>query len=355
VARSDGEKFAGFARKFKRSYVSSAELAERREIFLSNLRSAEARNALRAWSGDATFGVTPFSDLTEAEFVDRYLAGGYKRDGAPDGDAAVYATADGSPTPRSFDWRNEAGVVTPVKDQGQCGSCWAFAATEEIESARVIAGFPQDVLAPQQIVSCDAKDGGCGGGLPELAYLYVENAGGLAAEADYAYTSGDGETGVCREHVDKVDVGVTGFAYATEPCRDAACDGQDEDALARAVAARGPAVVCVNALAWMTYESGLLTGAQCGSHAFDSLDHCVQVVGYSNYDGDAAACAAADERCAWHVRNSWSDAWGDAGYIKVQMGTNACGIANDATFVDVGDADAGPAPRVGRLAGPPET
>merc|ERR1719261_1337199 len=119
--------------------------------------------------------------------------------------------------PQSFDWRSK-GAVTPVKNQGACGSCWAFSATETIESALIVQHKTDDILSPQQIVSCAGSDTpalGCNGGWPAWAYEYVEKAGGITSAQDYPYTSGStGITGKCDKKADHWDTDVKSFKYA---------------------------------------------------------------------------------------------------------------------------------------------
>jgi len=189
------------------------------------------------------------------------------------------------------------------------------------------------ILAPQQVVSCDTTDTGCNGGDTITAYSYIE-ANGLEPEADYAYTSGvSGQSGTCSYQSSDVAVQIKGFTFATPTCSaNPSCTSQDEETLAKNVAATGPASICVNAAAWQTYTSGILTASACGSSEYTQLDHCVQLVGYST--------DATTGQRYWLVRNSWNTVWGnvgtaDAGYIYLEYGTNACGVADEATFVQV--------------------
>jgi len=219
--------------------------------------------------------------------------------------------------PDSLDWSTK-GATTPVKDQGQCGSCWAYSATEGIESGLFMAGGVLEDLSEQQIISCDKTDGGCNGGDLPTAFDYVMKAGGIDSRSDYPDTSASSEsTGRCKSFQKKVKV--TGYKYAIPPCDSGACKNQQESDLMAALNTYGPLSVCVNAETWNDYESGIYT-AKCSGSA-SMLDHCVQLVGYdktANY---------------WKVRNSWAADWGEDGFIRLPMGKNACGIADEATYV----------------------
>jgi len=224
-----------------------------------------------------------------------------------------------SAAPASLDWTTQ-GATTPVKDQGQCGSCWAYSATEGIESGLFMATKNLIQLAEQQIVSCDKTDGGCNGGDLPSAFDYVESAGGIDLQSDYPDTSGTTEqTGSCKWNGQKAAV-VTGYKYAVSPCDGGSCSGQDENGLMASLAANGPLSVCVNAQSWNGYYGGVMDGC---SGAYSDLDHCVQLVGYDN----------SGSQPYWKVRNSWGTSWGENGYIRLAMGSNNCGIADEAMYV----------------------
>jgi len=222
--------------------------------------------------------------------------------------------------PAKLDWTETAGALSPVKDQAQCGSCWAFSATEGIESGVFqTTGQTSPSLSPQQIVSCDKTDGGCNGGDLPTAFDYVEGAGGLDTEDNYPYTSTWGFSGRCKDSSPAVVV--TDYKYAVAPCEGGSCSGVDEDGLKAALAQHGPLSICVNAETWNDYYGGVFTESCSGS--YNSLDHCVQLVGY-----DTTASTP-----FWKVRNSWGTSWGEGGFIRLPMGVNACGIADEAMYV----------------------
>merc|ERR1712087_839231 len=270
---------------------------------------------------ECVFGITKFSDMFEDEFAKTKL--GYK----PLNESVDVPVLDlgsaGLEVPTSIDWRTK-GAVSKVKDQGQCGSCWAFSTTEEIESQVFMATGKLPDLSTQQIISCDKTDDGCDGGNTETAYAYVKKAGGLDTAEDYPDKShNSGRTGKCKW--DKKEVAkVKGFTYATKPCNSGACKHQDEDALASALVAKGPVSICVNAggNGWQVYKKGVFS-KKC-SGAASQLDHCVQLVGYDKTGPTPY----------WIVRNSWNTDWGIDGYMHLKMGSNLCGVADEATIAE---------------------
>lgn len=280
-------------------YASQQEHNDRLLIFAKNIQKINQMNEEHVeLTGEAVFGITRFSDLTEDEMKSRYLTSRVPE--VEDGEREAVVLA--GPVANDVDWRGK-GVLTPVKDQGQCGSCWAFSATEAIESYAQMSGkYSLLELAPQQIVSCDSADSGCNGGWPYKAYGYVQTAGGIEGESAYPYTSGtSGSTGTCHADSSKFQVKVAGYKSVIK----------GESNLAAALN-NGPVSVCVDAANWSSYRSGILT--TCGS----SVDHCVQAVGYT-----------AD---AWIVRNSWGSSWGESGFIRIARGSDLCLIGDYVTY-----------------------
>ena len=223
----------------------------------------------------------------------------------------------------SVDWRT-AGVITPVKNQGQCGSCWAFGATETIESQWVLDGQGIWEFSAQQINSCTTTSAGCNGGNQIDAYNYVNSTVGLAAAvyAPYLQNLYKSSATISCSTIDLTQLvpeyfyigpyaQVSGYEFATTPCT-GKCATQDLNTLAANILQHGPASISVNAGKWGDYVGGVLTVDGCGSYNSLSLDHAVQLVGYDSVAG------------YWIVKNSWATNWGENGYIRLAW-DNACG------------------------------
>jgi len=300
--------FAEFTQKYSKVYA-----ADEVDLRFANFKAAVARaEAKQATSPSAQFGITKFSDMSVEEFRSTILMTSFpqKTFNAP----VIGAAVPDPSIPTSYDWRDH-NAVTPVKDQGQCGSCWAFSATEAIESAWILKGHatPSSIdLGPQQIVDCDTIDGvqGCNGGYTESAYDYIIQAGGQEPESDYPYTA---KNGVCKFNAKDVDAKISAFSSITK----------DETTLSTNLVSMGPLSICLDAAHWQDYQSGILTNLQC-CPPFGScqMDHCVQLVGYNN----------TASMPYWIVRNSWNTNWGIQGYIYLEMNKDTCGIANDVTW-----------------------
>jgi C1A family cysteine protease len=297
--------FENFKSEYKKSYADAAEENKRFGIFCKNALKAHKLQlqADEEQPGQVEFGITKFTDLTDEEFK-CYL--GYKpsnksRD-IPDGAHNLQKNAP----PKTFDWRSK-DAITPVKNQGQCGSCWAFSATENIESSWFIQGKNTlTELSVEQIVQCDKTDGGCNGGDTTTAYDYVKKAGGLESQEDYPYTSGGGTTGRCSFDSKDIVAKITGYEFAGKG---------DESGMVSYLAEKGPISICVDASNWSPYKKGIYPASQCGK----SLDHCVLAVGYDLDNG------------YWIVRNSWGSTWGESGYIYLEYGKDACGLTTEPT------------------------
>ena len=344
-ASSKRHQFAVFKKQYGKTYGSSAEETERFEVFSESLARIEKLNALNVKGGGKgdVFGITYFADRYQHEKPAR----GRKDHGAN----VVYDVPvhkhDGSPLPKSIDWRISR-AVTPVKNQGQCGSCWAFSTAETVESAYYLSQIGADVpilLSPQQIASCVTSMDGCGGGDTVVAFDYLKSEPyGLAPLAFWGYAQGLTPLGACSTKactekcsshnltlLEKYSfytgpsAKISGFSYATKPCT-GTCSHQNLEDLASSLHANGPVSVCVNAGVWDDYVGGILTAKACGSMSYDSIDHCVQLVGYNSTEK------------SFLVRNSWSASWGEQGYIRLQF-ANTCGVADEATNAIISGQD----------------
>jgi len=217
----------------------------------------------------------------------------------------------GAPLPKKWDWRAK-GAVTPVKDQGQCGSCWAFSVTENIESMWILAGKATNEtisLSPQQFLDCDWTDLGCNGGNTFTAYEYVERAGGLESITNYPYLA---EDGTCQFDSSLIAASISTWHYANT--------FYQEDEMQQNFVAWGPLSVCVDASNWQDYQNGTMTASQCAY--INLLDHCVQLVAYD----------ATDPKNKYYVvRNSWNTDWGMDGFIQLEMNADTCGITHEPT------------------------
>jgi C1A family cysteine protease len=316
----DFPKFADFLQKYRggMGYSTEAETIGRFSAFKANLRLAEERNAraaLQARPGlkQERHGITQFMDLTPNEFKAMHTGLKPSRNKTA-GAMKIHPNAKRvAAQAASIDW-NAKGALTPVKNQGQCGSCWAFSATEQLESQYFQKYGVLKELSPQQIVSCDTTCDGCGGGNPIEAWGYVNGFGGQEPKTDYPYTSGTtGQAGTCTSNAADVveDVGSTYSLIAQSPSEESNMLAQIQES---------PMSVCVDAELWQTYQGGVITAQSgCGTQ----IDHAVQATGY-NAEGNY-----------WIVRNSWGESWGEDGFVWLEYGANVCGITDQATIVTV--------------------
>lgn len=293
--------FEEFKVKYNRKYETTDEEKLRYVYFRDFLRVIDERN------GNDTFavhGITKFSDFSSEEFTRVSL--GYKPNMNTITNAINIQLNKYSGNESFINWADV--YTTAVKDQGYCGSCWAFSATEQIESDAIRLGLltTSDALSPEQIVQCDTVDDGCDGGNTETAFEYVKKAGGLETDEVYPYTSYYDVTGSCVSN--SADYVVTVDDYYSL---------SDEDSMIMHIFSTGPISVCLDASSWSSYVSGIIT--TCGI----DVDHCVQAVGINMDDG------------YWIVRNSWGTEWGNEGYIWLASGYNTCNIAYDPNYVEV--------------------
>ncbi|KAL0741487.1 hypothetical protein Bca4012_083000 [Brassica carinata] len=307
---SSEDHFSLFKRRFGKVYGSLEEHRHRFAVFRSNLQRAMRHQKM---DPSARHGVTQFSDLTPSEFRRMHLGvrGGFKLPKDAN-QAPILPTED---LPKDFDWRDH-GAVTPVKNQGSCGSCWSFSTTGALEGAHFLATGQLVSLSEQQLVDCDHEcdpeqegscDSGCNGGLMNSAFEYTLKTGGLMREEDYPYTGTDG--GTCKLDKSKIVASVSNFSVVSI----------NEDQIAANLVKNGPLAVALNAAYMQTYIGGVSCPYICSKR----LNHGVLLVGYGSAGFSQARFK---EKPYWIIKNSWGETWGENGFYKLCKGHNICGI-----------------------------
>ncbi|CAH2076273.1 unnamed protein product [Thlaspi arvense] len=288
---------------------------ERFNIFKDNLRFIDLHNENNK---NATYklGLTKFADLTNDEYRSLYLGArtepARRIAKAKNVNRKFSAAVNDEAIPETVDWRQK-GAVNAIKDQGSCGSCWAFSTAAAVEGINKIVTGELLSLSEQELVDCDKSyNQGCNGGLMDYAFQFIMKNGGLNTEQDYPYR---GSNGKCNSLLKNSRV-VTIDGYEDVPT-------EDETALKRAVSYQ-PVSVAIEAggRVFQHYQSGIFTG-KCGT----SLDHAVVAVGYGSENGVDY----------WIVRNSWGTRWGEEGYFRMernlaQSKSGKCGIAVEASY-----------------------
>jgi len=307
-----------YKQEFGKVYDGGDQEEYRRGIFEQNLVAYAKLNALEPL---AHYGPTMFSDMKPEEYLS-----GYKPSSITLDEVEVDTSLE---IPDSKDWSGK--YTSPIKDQGSCGSCWAESVIEQVESDAMIQHNWTGVLSTQELVDCTTKGqgswrGGCGGGNPVPGYKVLQANGGVTSGYDYKYEGRDAE---CK--VDNYTKYVKVVSYKSVGIN-------DEPKMKSYVALYGPLSVCVDANDWGGYDGGIKT--TCGK----SIDHCVQLVGYGYDKG----------KNYWKVRNSWGVGWGEDGYIRLEIGSNLCKIANGPTATNTSTVAPAPTPSPSKCSDKPK-
>ncbi|KAK1436605.1 hypothetical protein QVD17_02387 [Tagetes erecta] len=302
------EMYESWLVKHGKFYNALGEKEKRFQIFKDNLRYIDEHNS---GDGEYKLGLNKFADLSVDEYRMKYT-------GVKKNDRKVksvksdrYAVGVGDSLPESVDWRT-TGAVAAVKDQGSCGSCWAFSTIGSVEAINQIVTGDLITLSEQELVDCDTSyNQGCNGGDMDYAFDFIVKNGGIDTDKDYPYTGKDGRCDSARKNAKVVSID----GYEDVPVN-------NEAALQKA-AANQPITVAIEGSSrdFQFYTSGVFSGS-CGT----DLDHGVVVVGYGTENG----------KDYWIVRNSWGADWGEQGYIRMERNikqkTGKCGIAMEASY-----------------------
>ena len=328
VTRIAAYSFESYSHDFQKNFANEDERQARRMLFEQRLQNIIAHNLLN--SSNYSKGVNHMTDWTEAEFA-RAMG---RRDStqstshqplAPPGShqplEGRLRRSPSDPLPAAVDWRAcspwadsplcplatrpASPITTSVKNQGHCGSCWAFGSTATLEAHFSLATGRSEALSPQHLVSCAPNPGDCGGtggcqgSTADVAYGWLAKSGGLASAYTYGYASGlNGSTGVCDQARTTPLATVGGIGKPTS---------NDYQALMEAVASVGPIAVNVYASTWRDYAGGIFDG--CKYSGGLPINHVVVLEGYGT---DSATGLD-----YWLIRNSWSTAFGEKGYIRL--------------------------------------
>ncbi|XP_014246983.1 cathepsin L-like [Cimex lectularius] len=304
-----------FKLQHNKHYSTVREEKYRKKIFIEN-KSIIAKHNAKYEQGLVSFklGLNSRSDMLSHEII--HIMNGFNKshtltNGArPTG--SYFIPPANVKLPKHVDWRKH-GAVTPVKDQGHCGSCWAFSTTGALEGQHYRKTGKLVSLSEQNLVDCTTTEGndGCSGGLMENAFTYIKENNGIDTEMSYPYEAQDGK---CKYNPS--DSGATDFGYVS-------ISPGDEDMLKAAVATVGPISIAIDAShhSFHNYQEGVYNEPKCNVNL---LDHAVLVVGYGTTDKNEDY---------WLVKNSWGTSWGMDGYIMMARNQdNQCGVASDGVY-----------------------
>ncbi|KNA07687.1 hypothetical protein SOVF_169490 [Spinacia oleracea] len=290
-----------------RVYKDDIEKEKRFNIFKKNIKHIVNFNSNTSSNKLFTIGVNAFSDLTNEEFLATHT--GYKRQLRSGSTATNGLRSEGlaSDVSQAVDWRQQ-GAVTAVKDQGQCGCCWAFSAVAAVEGLNQIKTGQLVSLSEQELVDCVQDNHGCQGGMITNAFSFIQQNQGITSEDDYPYQSTQGQ---CQAgYLGSNAVTINSFQIIPQ---------SDEVTLMQAASQQPVSVAIAVSAEFKAYNGGIFNG-ECSNE----LNHAVTIIGYGTDDTTGTNY--------WLLKNSWGETWGENGYMRIIKDQNQCGIALDASY-----------------------
>lgn len=321
--------FNAWASEHGRDYENDEERRTRMAIWKANHDRMEQHND-QVPKPSFELGHNAFSDMTQDEYHQQYNLGSYGNAefAKLQAENELSTGANSVMTHRQLDEVNlpdyvnwiSMGGVTPVKNQGSCGSCWAFSTTGALEGAKFVRTGELVALSEQNLLDCDHKDMGCNGGLMDNAFKFDEKSGGLCSEADYPYEARQGKT--CKSNCTDVPGSIVKTFYDVPK--------GDVKAMLSALAMQ-PISIAIQAdqFVFQFYKKGVLTDDKCGKAG--NIDHGVLLVGYGS--------DVETNEPYWLVKNSWGEKWGETGYIRMSRNSTnefgMCAILKMASYPEV--------------------
>mmetsp|Transcript_36640 Transcript_36640/g.88802 ORF Transcript_36640/g.88802 Transcript_36640/m.88802 type:complete len:359 (+) Transcript_36640:237-1313(+) len=321
--------FQSWANEHEKEYTSDTEKDHRMQVWMQNHIKIELHNN-QVPEPKFKLGHNAFSDMTQDEYAEFNKLGLHSSKAGklsaeqkinPQAEFTTFRALEDPmlELPKEVDWTSLGGV-TDVKNQGACGSCWAFSTTGALEGAKFIKTGELVALSEQNLLDCDHKDLGCNGGLMDNAFKFDEKTGGLCSEEDYPYKAKQGKK--CNTNCTDVPGTIVSTFYDVPQ--------GDAKALQAAIAMQ-PISIAIQAdqFVFQFYKKGVLTDDKCGKQG--NIDHGVLAVGYGT-DSET-------EEPFWLVKNSWGDSWGEKGYIRMSRNSKndfgMCAILKAASFPEV--------------------